>query len=73
MFDEATSALDNLTERDVMEAIDALPRDKTVMMIAGRLSTVKRCNRIVLDHGRLVGCDTWNALMDVNPAFQRIA
>ena len=74
VFDEATSALDNLTERDVMEAIDALPGDKTVMMIAHRLSTVKRCDRIiVLDHGRLVGCDTWDALMAGNPAFQRIA
>lgn len=74
VFDEATSALDNLTEKDVMEAIDALPGDKTVLMIAHRLSTVKRCDRIiVLDQGRLVGCDTWDALMAENPAFQRIA
>ena len=74
VFDEATSALDNLTEREVMEAIDALPGDKTVMMIAHRLSTVKRCDRIVvLDQGRLVGCDTWDALMDGNDAFRRIS
>ena len=58
IFDEATSALDNLTEREVMSAIDALPGDKTVLMIAHRLSTVKRCDRIiVLDKGQLVGCD----------------
>jgi ABC-type multidrug transport system fused ATPase/permease subunit len=74
VFDEATSALDNLTEAEVMEAIDALPGDKTVLMIAHRLSTVKRCDRIVvLDNGRLVGCDTWGALMAGNEAFQRIA
>ncbi|MBC7286092.1 ABC transporter ATP-binding protein, partial [Hoeflea sp.] len=74
VFDEATSALDNLTEREVMTAIDALPGDKTVLMIAHRLSTVKRCDRIVvLDQGRLVGCDTWEALMDGNEAFRRIA
>ncbi|MCA1775262.1 MAG: ABC transporter ATP-binding protein/permease [Loktanella sp.] len=74
VFDEATSALDNLTEREVMAAIDALPGDKTVLMIAHRLSTVKRCDRIiVLDKGRLVGCDTWDALMATNPAFQKIA
>ena len=73
VFDEATSALDNLTEAEVMEAIDALPGDKTVVMIAHRLSTVKRCDRIiVLDEGRVVGCDTWTALMSGNAAFQRI-
>ena len=74
IFDEATSALDNLTEREVMSAIDALPGDKTVFMIAHRLSTVKRCDRIiVLDKGKLVGCDTWDALMANNAAFQKIA
>jgi ABC-type multidrug transport system fused ATPase/permease subunit len=74
VFDEATSALDNLTERDVMEAIDALPGDKTVMIIAHRLSTVKCCDRIiVLDQGQLVGCDTWDVLMAENPEFQSIA
>ena len=74
VFDEATSALDNLTEREVMSAIDALPGDKTVLMIAHRLSTVKRCDRIiVLDKGRLVGCDTWEVLMATNPTFQKIA
>ena len=74
VFDEATSALDNLTEQDVMEAIQALPGDKTVVMIAHRLSTVKRCDRIiVLDHGRLVGFDTWDELMDGNDAFRKIA
>jgi ATP-binding cassette, subfamily B, bacterial PglK len=74
VFDEATSALDNLTEQDVMDAIDALPGDKTVLMIAHRLSTVRRCDRIiVLDRGKLVGCDTWDALLAENPAFQRIA
>lgn len=74
VFDEATSALDNLTEREVMSAIDALPGGKTVLMIAHRLSTVKSCDRIiVLDKGRLVGCDTWQALMAHNTAFQKIA
>lgn len=74
VFDEATSALDNLTEAEVMQAIDALPGDKTVLMIAHRLSTVKRCDRIiVLAHGKVVGFDTWDALLASNEAFQRIA
>jgi ABC-type multidrug transport system fused ATPase/permease subunit len=74
VFDEATSALDNLTEREVMSAIDALPDEKTVLMIAHRLSTVQGCDRIVvMEGGRMVGFDTWDALMTENSAFQRIA
>lgn len=74
VFDEATSALDNLTERDVMEAIDALPGNVTVLMIAHRLTTVQRCDRIlVLDKGQVVGFDTWDGLMAENAAFRKIA
>ncbi|MRU15674.1 ABC transporter ATP-binding protein [Roseovarius sp. A21] len=74
VFDEATSALDNLTEVEVMKAIDALPGDKTVLMIAHRLSTVKRCDRIiVLDKGRIVGFDSWTNLMAGNDTFRSIA
>jgi ATP-binding cassette, subfamily B, bacterial PglK len=73
VFDEATSALDNLTEAEVMEAIDALPGNKTVIMIAHRLSTVRNCDRIVvLDNGQIVGCDDWNSLISNNAHFQRI-
>jgi ABC-type multidrug transport system fused ATPase/permease subunit len=74
VFDEATSALDNLTEAEVMNAIDALSGDKTVLIIAHRLSTVKRCDRIiVLDKGSVVGCDSWDVLMATNVTFQRFA
>jgi ABC-type multidrug transport system fused ATPase/permease subunit len=74
VFDEATSALDNLTESEVMDAINSLPGDKTVLMIAHRLSTVKSCDLIVvLDKGRVVGCDNWSNLMESNSAFQRMA
>ena len=74
MFDEATSALDNMTESEVMSAIDALPGETTVVMIAHRLTTVERCDRIiVMERGRIVGCDKWENLMKDNPAFRRIA
>lgn len=73
VFDEATSALDNVTEREVMAAIDALPSEKTVVIIAHRLSTVRRCDRIVvMERGRVVACDSWEALSKNNAAFQRI-
>ena len=55
IMDEATSALDDNTEQGVMDAIDQLDRSLTVVMIAHRLSTVAKCDRVIrLDHGRIV-------------------
>ncbi|QNI95449.1 ABC transporter type 1/ ATPase component [Synechococcus sp. A15-127] len=52
VFDEATSALDTSTEQAVMEAIEGLSRNLTIVMIAHRLCTVRRCDRIIrLDQG----------------------
>ncbi|MEO1775683.1 MAG: ABC transporter ATP-binding protein [Pseudomonadota bacterium] len=74
VFDEATSALDNLTEAEVMASIEALPGDKTIMMIAHRLSTVKVCDRIlVMDAGRVAGIGTWDELIADNPAFRALS
>lgn len=74
VFDEATSALDNATESEVMTSIEALPGDKTVIIIAHRLSTVQACDKIiVLERGRIVGYDKWEVLMAENPAFRRLA
>ncbi|WP_341885283.1 ATP-binding cassette domain-containing protein [Synechococcus sp. UW140] len=47
VFDEATSALDNQTEVAVMEAIEGLSKELTILMIAHRLSTVQRCDRVM--------------------------
>lgn len=46
IFDEATSALDNQTESDVMDAINRLQGDKTLIIVAHRLTTIRSCNRI---------------------------
>lgn len=74
VFDEATSALDNLTEREVMAAMHDLPGDKTILMIAHRLSTVKVCDRIVMiDRGRVVDAGTWDELLARNEAFRTLA
>lgn len=63
-----------MTKRKVMAANDVLPDEKTIVMIAPRLSTVKRCDRIVDMHkGRVIGCDNWGALLQDNETFQRIA
>jgi ATP-binding cassette subfamily B protein len=47
IFDEATSALDNETEQAVMQAIEGLSKDLTLLIIAHRLSTLKNCTQIV--------------------------
>lgn len=55
VFDEATSALDNATEQTVMDAIEGVDRDITVLLIAHRISTLRCCDTIFkLEHGRVV-------------------
>lgn len=59
VLDEATSALDNATERSVMQAVTALHGSKTIIVVAHRLSTVAKCDRIFqLDGGKVVGMGT---------------
>ncbi len=54
IFDEATSALDAKTERSVHDAIDAMRGESTILLVAHRLSTIRRADRIVvLAHGRI--------------------
>jgi ABC-type multidrug transport system fused ATPase/permease subunit len=54
IFDEATSALDTETELSVMESIDSLDRDLTIILVAHRITTLSRCDKIVeLEQGRV--------------------
>jgi ATP-binding cassette, subfamily B, bacterial PglK len=73
VFDEATSALDNATEQSVMDAIAGLDRDLTILLIAHRLSTVRRCDCIVeLGGGRVVAEGTYEHLFESSPSFQKM-
>jgi ATP-binding cassette subfamily C protein len=74
VFDEATSALDQATEASVMEAIYALEGNHTMLMIAHRLSTVKRADNIVmLEDGRKVGEGKFKKLTQRNSKFKNMA
>ena len=48
IFDEATNALDNLTEKAVMEAVNNLRKDMTIILIAHRINTLKKCDKLFL-------------------------
>lgn len=74
VFDEATSALDNVTERAVMEAVNDLHEQKTIILIAHRLSTVENCDRIyLLEEGQVSGSGTYQELLQENLSFQAMA
>jgi ABC-type multidrug transport system fused ATPase/permease subunit len=69
VFDEATSALDDETEAELMKAIDGLSKDLTVIMIAHRLSTVRRCDKILKLHkGKVVAFDTPDVVLGPVPS-----
>src|SRR5690606_30506858 len=74
IMDEATSALDNETENEVMRALESLKGDRTIVMIAHRLSTVRACDRLFfLKNGRLEAEGTYDELCSMHRDFRRMA
>ncbi len=74
LLDEATSALDAVTERLVQDAIDAAARGRTTFIIAHRLSTVRRADRILVFHdGRIVEEGSFDGLLLRGGRFAALA
>lgn len=74
VMDEATSSLDNLTEKYVIEAIERLRGDRTIIMIAHRLSTVKNCDTIyMMKEGQVVDKGTYNELLEHSADFRKMS
>jgi ATP-binding cassette, subfamily B, bacterial len=74
LLDESTSSLDGRNEQLMREAIDAVAEDRTLLVIAHRLSTVVDSDQIVvLDHGRVVGVGTHSELVASTPLYRDLA
>ena len=73
ILDEATSSLDSLSEASIMNTIDNLPEGTTTIIVAHRLSTVTKCDKIfVLDEGKLVEEGTHEELLNKNSFYSRL-
>ena len=74
ILDEATSALDGITENKVINAILKFSKQKTIIMIAHRLSTLKDCDNIFfIEKGKLVDQGNYHSLMANNKIFKQMA
>lgn len=73
LLDEATSALDNESERMVQQSLDLLMKNRTTLVIAHRLSTVREASRIiVLDQGTIVEDGTHDSLLEMNGLYAEL-
>ncbi len=74
VFDEATSSLDGITEKMIMEAIHDFSGKKTIILIAHRLKTVKKCDKIFfINKGKLADQGTYQELIENNKHFKDMA
>jgi len=73
ILDEATSSVDTRTDYLIQQALDALMRNRTTLVIAHRLSTVQRADQILLvSEGQIVGRGTHRELLATNPIYQQL-
>lgn len=73
VLDEATSALDNMTELEIMNSLGALVPKKTIVLVAHRLSTLRRCDQILLlANGRISQEGTYDELLRLSALFRQL-
>jgi ABC-type multidrug transport system fused ATPase/permease subunit len=73
IFDEATSALDNISQEKVMENVEILKNDHTIITIAHRLSTIENCDVIYfIKKGQIVAFGSHEELMEKNAQYRNL-
>lgn len=73
IFDEATSALDNIVEKEIMNAIDNLSENHTIILIAHRINTIKKCDTILLMHdGKIDARGNFEELIKHSARFKEL-
>ena len=73
IFDEATSALDNISQELVMDSVELLKKNKTIITIAHRLTTIRNCDTIFfLDKGKIVDFGTHRQLLRRNKKYNEL-
>jgi ABC-type multidrug transport system fused ATPase/permease subunit len=73
ILDEPTSALDTESEATIVEALSQLPSGRTTLVIAHRLTTIRRADRIVVvERGRIVQDGTHHSLVAANGRYRRL-
>ena len=74
IFDEATSSLDGLTEEAVIQSINNIQNIKTVVIVAHRLASVKKCHQIYfIEKGKILDQGTYDELIKRNDLFRKMA
>ena len=74
IFDEATSALDGITEKIIMDSIKDFTGKKTLILIAHRLATIKKCDEIfMMENGKIVDHGEYKYLLDNNKKFKKMS
>lgn len=74
IFDEATSALDGITEQDITGSLMKLKGDVTIIMIAHRLSSIRKADKVVyLEDGKILAIGTFEQVRDAIPNFEQQA
>jgi ATP-binding cassette subfamily B protein len=73
VFDEATSSLDSVTEQSVMESIESLSNDLTILIVAHRLTTLRKCDSIVeLESGKVLNQYSYEQLLENKAHYQAL-
>lgn len=73
VLDEPTSALDSITEKSIFESLPSLLMDKTLFVVAHRISTIKDADRILLlNENRLVAIGTHHSLLETNDYYRSL-